>query len=352
MKIAATVVLVLIAASAVAIGTTISVSCIEGQADYTDLGLAMEHAGPDDVIVVYPCVYHVDQDWFVPICGESPDIIGLVPPGEVVIQGDGNRPALFLVADYFHRVSVRNITFRGVSEVLYRELPGRPLLMDFRNNRIEECGQGLDASYSSPNSVIAHNVITGNSGDGIDVTSSAALIESNEVCSNAGAGIAGSSANQCEMRSNHIHHNDGCGIAVGQFLNAHDNLVEHNGIHGLSWHGGGSDILGNAIRWNAGSGVYIESASGALGPFVANDIYGNGQFEVEVSSSAGAGSADFRGNWWGTTDPGLIAERIRDCADDSGIALCVSFEPPCDAPGCQPTFVRPVTWGTVKALYR
>ena len=57
-------------------------------------------------------------------------------------------------------------------------------------------------------------------------------------------------------------------------------------------------------------------------------------------------------NWWGTTDPDLIAEHIWDCNDDPGLGVCILFDPFCKNPNCEPTLVEPVTWGAIKLLYR
>ncbi len=352
MKAVIALALVILVSPIPAMGRMITVSCNEGQADFNSLRLAVMSANWGDVIVVHPCVYEVDSEWPVPLDTYAPDIIGLVPPGEVVFQGDGTRPAFMVHFNTTARVSIRNITFRGISEVLWRQEPSNPIHIEFRNNRIESCEAGLDAAGASPSSVIADNVIVGNQGAGIDVTICAGLIEDNEICGNTGDGISGASTHQCEIRGNHIHDNEGCGIAVGYFVDASDNTLEHNGLHGLRWEGQGSSLSGNVIRWNAGSGVYLDSASGSLGPFSGNDIYGNRQYDVEVSTTTGQGTADFRENWWGTTDPALIASAIRDCDDGPSVPMCVVFEPPCGGPGCPPTPVKPASWGTVKALYR
>jgi hypothetical protein len=68
--------------------------------------------------------------------------------------------------------------------------------------------------------------------------------------------------------------------------------------------------------------------------------------------SARAETFDATGNWWGTTDPSLIAAGILDCADDPEIPRCIRYEPWCLDPACTSSAASRISWGAIKALYR
>lgn len=60
---------------------------------------------------------------------------------------------------------------------------------------------------------------------------------------------------------------------------------------------------------------------------------------------------DARFNWWGTTDPVQIQDRIFDGNDQTGLGT-VEFEPWLSTPDEVRTLVLPSRWGQIKRLFR
>jgi len=177
-----------------------------------------------------------------------------------------------------------------------------------------------------------------------------AAVEDNEIYRNA-HGIVDDCCNGPAIRRNRVHHNDGYGIRTGyaDIEIVEDNLIENNGGIGLAV-GYSGPVQDNVVRNNA-VGV---AATSWLGTYVSlhnNDIYDNTDANLEIRTDR-TGTWDCTSNWWGTTDPAVIAEMIWDCNDDPELLICVEFDPFCTSPGCEPTAVEATTWGGVKALYR
>lgn len=90
----------------------------------------------------------------------------------------------------------------------------------------------------------------------------------------------------------------------------------------------GSTITGNVFRNNAGSGIYTDATSLAVG---GNTAIGNGEYGIHAPAAIDLGGNVARGN--GTADcVGLVcARRDRLCAQ----VLCrqVRHSPPVDKPG-------------------
>lgn len=79
------------------------------------------------------------------------------------------------------------------------------------------------------------------------------------------------------------------------------------------------------------------------------NIEGNADYSVFLNSYnvLPIVTIDATGNWWGTDDPGAIAETIYDNSDKPSLYGVVDFSDWLSAPG-----VEPASWGSIKALFR
>ncbi len=97
------------------------------------------------------------------------------------------------------------------------------------------------------------------------------------------------------------------------------NRIASNGVQGIFNQSPGTVIESNEIRENAEYGVRVT----VLGGFRFNGIYDNGDYDFY---HAGAADLHVPDNYWGTSDAGVIADRIYDREDDPGRGR-VHFEP-------------------------
>ncbi|MCK4513214.1 right-handed parallel beta-helix repeat-containing protein [bacterium] len=329
---------------------TITVDC-NGGGDYTDLQYGVAAAGPDDIVLVFPCTYTVGPGWPIYLDSESPRIMSIGGPEVTIIEGDGTRSAFRHSGGHeLARIHIRGFTFRNVSKVLQKGMDDEGVMV-FRDNVIENCGHGLDARWMWWGSYIGGNLITGNSGNGIDMYHCWAVIEDNEICFNTGTGMAGVCCEEPQIRRNHIHHNTGCGISTGFYADITHNIIEHNGGTGIGTNSvsGNNVVEHNIIRHNAGGIALYMYASLT---FRYNDVYGNSGHNVVCEWYTSGAEFDATMNWWGTTDPEEIAAGIHDCHDDPQIETCVIFDPWCSCPGCEPTSANVRSWGAIKSLFR
>ena len=153
----------------------------------------------------------------------------------------------------------------------------------------------------------ARNVISGNRGDGIDISGGAAsdLVEGNSIGMNA----AGTSPLGNAIDG--IFVNQSPGTMLGGSAAGTGNLISGNGLHGIVLFGSGtsgsqvlgnrigSDISGERIAGNAQDGVLIDDAPGntvgSTAPGAGNLISGNGTSGVQILD-AGAAENLVQGN--------------------------------------------------------
>ncbi len=321
-----------------------------------DIPTAWYLAGPEDTLLLLPGTHIISPEATWPHCwplwldDTAPWIVGRDGSEATVVIGWSDEAAFTYWEGSDHGIlRVEGVTFRDFGEFVhaddYCDQFYRP---NFRDCEFDDCGMlDLSCCWGS----VSDCRIRNSSSFGIKVFHFNGTISDCEICDNAAAGILGTCCEEPLIQGNHIHHNGGCGIRVGYNLNARNNLIEHNGTHGIEWSGCGTGMFDNVVRWN-GVGVYLDNCSGNPGPFVHNDIYENAEYNVECSVYSCTAIADFSDNWWGTTDPDAIAASIRDCNDDPAIDTCVEFEPFCDAPGCEPVAVEAKSWSAIKAMYR
>jgi hypothetical protein len=79
-------------------------------------------------------------------------------------------------------------------------------------------------------------------------------------------------------------------------------------------HGSRATVAGNRFREN-GTSFWVVQRSTSTARIIGNDIEGSRRYSVNVGFNQRA-DLDYSGNWWGTADPGEIAETIFDKEDD------------------------------------
>lgn len=305
--------------------------------------------GSDWTLCIAPGTYDVSPDlgWPVLLTQYTPEIVGTGGASVTVLQGDGSTSAFVVQDDIQVNVRMSGLTFRHLDEPIDRGM-NYPVYLEFTDNVIEGCQNGLNASEISGEPIVARNLICDNSGWGIRAGHNDGTIEHNEICGNAG-GITWYCCDPPAIEWNHIHHNSGTGLSSGFYLDASWNIIEFNGGVGLS-----SPYVSGTASWNIIRNNDVGVLMGEMNSLSmeCNDIYNNVTHQLEVSSYSGGYTGDATMTWWGTTDPAAIAAGIWDCADDPGIQGCVAFDPWADGPGCGQTPVEATSWGLIKSLYR
>ena len=345
----------------VALATALSVTFVEaavivvdpgGGGNFDNIPEAMFRGTAEDTVLVMPGYYEVEEGipypWPVALTADSPAIKSEGGAAVTLILGDGSLSA-FEVADtrYPARVYVSGFKFLGLTSPLDWDGVAQAEVC-FTDNIVEACEIGVDVRWGD--GLVARNTISGPGWYGMQSPYFSGSIEDNEISGFADAGIIGTNENTTLLR-NHIHDNEISGITTSDDCIAEDNLIEDNGWYGLSV-AFDAHLTGNVIR---GNGAGVEFWGGPHHGFMHdNEIYGN----IDIAVTAYAGDldppTDFDAtmNWWGTTDPLEIAERIYNADDDPSIEIIVLYDPWCTAPGCDPTGVEPASWGAIKALYR
>ncbi len=324
-----------------------------GGGDFETLPMAMWCVNWPDTVELAPGSFEVSADvpgWPVELNSSSPCLVGRDGAGATILQGDGLTAAFLIPAGEFGaRMHFHRITFRDLGELFSHADACCGGFLQFTDNVVDNCGgyYGLDARWSpSTASLISRCTVTNSSGDGIFTYAYGGTIEYCEVSYNGGNGISGLSGEEPVIRFNHIHHNAYRGVGASFIYTVEDNIIEDNGLTGISTPSSGS-FRRNIIRRN-----WIGIAhGGSIGSIHENDIYDNIEFNVKFYVSY-SGSFDLTMNWWGTVDPEEIAAGIWDCNDDPGVGVCALFDPWCMTPGCSAIPVEQSSWGRVKALYR
>lgn len=318
--------------------------------DYDTIPEAVYYGTADDTVIVGTGIYPVEPGgpfgWPAVLGAGSPAILSEDQVGKTVLEGDGTTPAFHVPGPPgpLARVHVTGFTIRNVSTPLLKEADSGADF-HFTYNNIQDCGDGLDATWS--NGLIAQNIIWNNGGNGIDIYHYSGVIEFNEIAYNAW-GIRGVCCEEPTIRQNWIHRNSLGGITTGFYAGIENNVIHKNGGAGISLSASYGHVIGNTITENV-IGIEIWSLPDVV--LRENGIYGNTPYDV-ATWLPDQGDYDATMNWWGTTEAALIAEHIWDCNDDPEVGVCVVFEPFCWDSNCEPTLVEPLSWGAIKAIFR
>jgi parallel beta-helix repeat protein len=318
--------------------------------DYDTIPEAVHYATADDTVIVGTGVYTVEPGspfgWPIDLDADSPTIRSADGVGKTVLEGDGTTPAFHVPGPPgpLARVHIIGFTIRSVSTPLLKEAECGANF-HFTYNNIQDSGDGLDATWSD--GLIAYNIIWNNGGNGIEIYHYFGVVEFNEIAYNAW-GIRGTCCEEPVIRQNWIHRNSLGGIRTGFHASIENNVIHKNGGPGISLSASYGQVTGNTITENV-VGIEIWSVPEVV--LRENRIHDNTPYDVATWLSI-QGDYDATMNWWGTTDPALIAEHIWDCHDEPEVGLCVVFDPFCWNPNCEPTLVEPLSWGAIKAIYR
>lgn len=183
------------------------------------------------------------------------------------------------------------------------------------------------------------------------------LVHDNEISGNFAAYFAGGiSVHHCggEVRRNVIADNradDSFGAAMG--LGTSDDfpfsghlLVEDN----VLFANGGEVAEAISVRWNS-EGERLQCHS--------NHFVDATPFQVGIRGTGAPDTLDFTGNWWGTSDPVAISNRIWDHTDDPTLPWVVDFSGWCLEPDCSGSVTgiaqeveQGTSWARLKAMYR
>jgi hypothetical protein len=324
-----------------------------GGGNFDNIPEAMFRGSADDTVLVMPGYYEVEDGipypWPVPLSPDSPTLTSQAGASSTLIFGDGSLAA-FEVADtrYGARVHISGFKFMNLTGPL--DWAGvAQAEVEFTDNIVEGCEVGVDVRWGD--GIVARNAIEGPGYYGIQCPYFSGIIEDNEIHGFTDAGII-STNEDVTLLGNHIHDNAISGITTSADCVAEGNIIENNGWYGISV-AFDVHLTDNVIRWN-GTGLAFWTGP-HYGSMHGNQIYEN----TGEAIHAYAGDLDpptyfdATMNWWGTTDPGEIANMIWDCHDSDWAGVCFIVDPWCVTPDCDPTgLANEASWGAIKALYR
>jgi hypothetical protein len=324
-----------------------------GGGNFDNIPEAMFRGSSEDTVLVLPGYYEVHEGlpypWPVALTPDSPTITSEGGAAVTLILGDGSLPA-FEVADtrYGARVYVSGFKFMNLTGPLDWQGVAQAEI-SFTDNIVEGCEVGVDIRWGY--GTVARNTIGGPGYYGIQCAYFGGTIEDNEIFGFADAGIISTNEDVVLLR-NHIHDNAISGITTSADCIAEGNIIENNGWYGISV-AFDVHLTDNVIR---GNGTGLDFWTGPHhGSMHGNQIHEN----TGEAIHAYAGDLDpptyidATMNWWGTIDPGEIAEAIWDCHDSDWAGVCFYVDPWCLSPECEQTGITEQTsWGAIKALYR
>ena len=147
----------------------------------------------------------------------------------------------------------------------------------------------------------------------------------------------------------HVHYSDP--YIRGNTISGFDEA----GVYFVGW--SKSIMESNRIVDNGNYGVYARMDDWLYSPCLncmrgretANDVYGNGLYDVYYVENTGFGLFEATLNYWGTPcpQPGRFHGRVRwtPWVDSTHTILCSD----CDSCG---DATEPTTWGSIKAMFR
>ncbi|MBU2527892.1 right-handed parallel beta-helix repeat-containing protein [bacterium] len=217
---------------------------------------------------------------------------------------------------------------------------------------------GIYCSQSSP--VIKYNYVH-NNGDGSDYTAGiyvygSPLVEGNTISNNNKYGIA-CYADSPEIKNNTVSGNTIDGIySTNTNLIVRNNTISDNGANGVWFQGYYVTLTNNRILDNLSNGIYVNAWG--VSSINRNTVMGNSNYGINIFSGSSltvssntvsynqngiytyvsdvviaknnidnstgtynarngsTGDINMAGNWWGTTDTGVIDSKIYDYYDD------------------------------------
>jgi hypothetical protein len=172
-------------------------------------------------------------------------------------------------------------------------------------------------------------------------TGTLARMSGSAIQDNSGAGLR--SDQDLTLEGCLFRNNAGTAIVLaGTYLKLHaHNIVVDANVRGIVLGNATLNLSASRITNNSGVGLYLDSGTTAniTGCTIASNAAANVDYRDERPLS-------LAGNWWGSTDEGLIAGTIRDCHTMPRYVGCVAIspvltssptvDPPACAPGLRP----------------
>ena len=347
----------LVLISAAAWSNTITVMK-DGSGDYTLLQPAADAAAAGDTLLIGPGRYEQVTEFYfnsgvrrdahlvvrvdnLTILGMDRDSVIIGPTVPTIAQGD---PVGLVVAQNVSVTHIKKLTFENTWTGAYS-------LGDFY---IDDCvAQYCTAGFTAEGPLtIDHSNMHDNS-DGVRVPFTAGLVRIShcELIDNSGIGIRLDSPQGAQISDTHVVGGgtgiqlydcpgsiENCviedvpytGIALlesGTVVTVADNTLQNNGWHFDISNYATVDLHRNELLDSQLYGIWIGSPSTVTAH--ENDFISSPGYLVYVSGHLALGIKhyDFTGNFWGTTDPEVIAARIWDNNDFSQTQAVIDFDP-------------------------
>ena len=292
--------------------------------DYPTPQEAVDAAEPGELVVIRPGVYfHTERRDVAPdafpgglraalFLKDGVRVLGLGPePGGAVLRDTtaADSSVGVVLASVGNDTFVENLAVEGFAVGVL--LTGRDGVV--QNLRVEGAGIGIRACRAGAPEVAGCRV-TGASSVGIQSEQTAAAFFGANHVRDCVVGVEVSGTGSPDFEVNVLCRND-TGLRITR--------------------GATPFFLHNAIRDNRVFGVAL--SAGAIPRFAENDVYDNG-VEVDVAEYDPPLSEPIilAENYWGTTDPDVIAREIRDGLDDPARGAVVSFLPVSPVPRFDP----------------
>jgi hypothetical protein len=351
----------------------------DGTGDYTLLQPAADAAAAGDTLLIGPGRYEEVTEFYfnsgvrrdahivvrvddLTIMGMDRDTVIIGPLVPTIAQGD---PVGLVVAQNVSVTHIEKLTFEntwyGVYSLgdFYAENCaahkctggfGTEGPLDIENSNIYENKDGIRAFYTAGLIHVGHCEVTDNSGVGINLASPQRAEISDTHIMGGGAGIQ---FDNCPgfIKDCVIEHIAYEGIILAEnatVVTVADNTLRENGWHFAIGNYATVDAHQNQLLDSQLYGVWIRSPCTVVAH--ENDLISSQGYLVYLSGHlvSGIKHYDFTGNYWSTTDPDTIADRIWDNNDFNQVQAVIDFTPFAG----EPVPAEATSFGKLKAKFQ
>jgi hypothetical protein len=330
----------------------------DGTGDYTLLQPAADAAAAGDTLLIGPGRYEEVTEFYfysgvrrdahlvvrvdnLTILGMDRDSVIIGPTVPTIAQGE---PVGLVVAQNVSATHIEKLTFENTWYGVYS-------LGDFY---VEDCtARYCTGGFGSEGPIVIENSSIYENRDGVRGFYTAGLIRVRhcEFAANSGIGINLASPLEAQISDTHILGGSGgiqfdncpgsiqnCVIenlsaaAISVFesrtvVSITDNILQNNALQFDIHSYAVVDLRQNEIVDSLDYGIWIRSPSTVIAH--ENDLVSSQGYLAYISGHLALGIKhyDFTGNYWGTTDSEVIADRIWDYNDFSQVQAVIDFEP-------------------------